>query len=307
MASKRIRDLIKSVNLWFFDRLLFDAGQEKYTEKLNRCLDEELDNPKDCYQRLTASNDFCVEDMNKVFAGTYVFDAATLKRLFELGWDQHLYIYISLPFIEAAEFSGYDLDSVATGVITNSGYNCEKLLNLINMLVEDKPIKNQPFLDLVKELTKQTVADADVALAAINAAMSATDNDNNGNVDDDSGLDSDDDDDDEINVAGYSAEERMISKFHTAVDRLYGGVYETYLEKHRLYGYYSEELDTFVDQPAGIKEVTTDLALDHHRTVTVNTENMTFKQIAEALEVYKTDIDVFDITFVDGKITVTSE
>ena len=154
MASKRIRDLIKSVNLWFFDRLLFDAGQEKYTEKLNRCLDEELDNPKDCYQRLTASNDFCVEDMNKVFAGTYVFDAATLKRLFELGWDQHLYIYISLPFIEAAEFSGYDLDSVATGVITNSGYNCEKLLNLINMLVEDKPIKNQPFLDLVKTVFK---------------------------------------------------------------------------------------------------------------------------------------------------------
>jgi hypothetical protein len=290
-----IHDLLKSVELWFFDRLLFDAEQMKWTEDLKECLNTELADPKMCYLTLIALDHSLVGDMNNCFNSSYIFQSFVLKRLFKLGWDQKVDVYLSIPFTDVNEFEGYDVDSMINELadVNNSTY-FSRTFNRMVILAGDHEVKNKRFYDLFETITNKLQKEFDEHLAAVNSEYFGSDEDED-----------EDEDEQEIDEDDYSQEDKVIGKFHAAMDDLYDGFSDDYITSHPLYAYYLSQLDEFIDD-ADIKTVTTELDIDDRPTVSRDTVGLSLRQIVTMFRVYRLKLAIDDITFENGNIHVTT-
>lgn len=290
------RDRLKSLNLWFFDRLIFDADQEEDVQ-IQQFLDMELEDPKICYQKLQEiGSGGLVGELNSCFRRCYIFTATTVKSLFSLGYDNMLDVYFSIPFLDEEEFQDqYDLEIMIRKLAIDTNSNKFSICLDLMQPMKDK-IKNKKFYDIFEEITHDIDSELKEQLQPHRVNLDYNQRPN------------DDDDyyDEEFDINEYSEDEKVIDKFHAIMKRWYDGFSDHYLDSQPLFGYYATRIDEFKDEIANINTVTTEISLDGCPLVTRNVSGLTYQEISDMFKVYKLNSCIDSITIdADRNLSVT--
>jgi len=319
-VTRSMRNWLKSVNLWCFDKLLFNADQHipatngvngdqviiKEEDSLKALLNTQLTEPSCCYQQLLDFDHSLVAEVERDLSPCYLLTAETIKTLFELGWYRVIYLYSSIPFIEPELLASCDMPScdmasqLQSLVSASNGYKLGYVVSKVRLLAKQLEVKNTVFLELIETVFADTLSHDGNEICVEN---------DEGESSDGSSSDSDSQDDtDEINPDDYSDTARTISKFHAACDCIFGGFTHRYITTAPLFSHYEDNLEQFKDELAGIKSVTCDVVLPDKPTITVDTDGLTYHQIVDKLRVYKLNESVDNIILDrDGNITVSLE
>lgn len=204
MGIKMIRTMrswLRSLNLWCFDRLIFDADQhipyaaETLQDQLKTLLDDDLPNPSDCYQLLSEFDSDLTDELDRDLSKCYLLPAATVDTLFQLGWHHNIYLFVSIPFVSLASVPSIDVTDKLTELakLRCNHYKTRYLRSRLLTLESTHNVVNYGFYHLIirlaNDIDNEVDSDSDVG-DSIDVDNADGDNggaDSNDNADSNSG------------------------------------------------------------------------------------------------------------------------